>query len=101
MAEIEWTVGSEYGRGDATKILEQIERQVEQQTGESPRRRQVEELEPGSGVVIISFLIEVSSKVVAQAICDALKEQEETEEVNIDVEVSGDGDPEIEINVDK
>lgn len=102
MAEIEWKVDSEnYTREEATEILDQVEKQVEQQTGESLQRWEAEELEPGSGAILISFIIGVSSKVVAQAIYDALKEQEETEDVNFDVDVSGDGDPEIEINIEK
>lgn len=102
MAKIKWKVDSEnYTREDATEVLDQIEKQVEQETGESIQVFEPEELEPASGTVLISFVIGVSSKIIASAIYDALKEQEETEEVDVDVEVSGDGDKEVEITIEK
>lgn len=102
MAEVKWEVDSEnYTREDATEILNQIEEQVERQTGESIQKGEYEELEPRTGAILISIVIGVSSKVVAQAIYDALKEREETDDVDIDVDVSGDPEVDIDINIDE
>lgn len=102
MPEVSWKVDSEKtSREDVDEILNQIEKEVEQQTGESIQVYESEELEPGTGALLIDFLIYASSGAVARAIYDALKGRKETEDLDIDVNVSGNGDTEVEINIDK
>lgn len=102
MPEVKWKVDSEkVSREDTKEILNQIETQVEQQTGESIEILESEELEPAAGVLLLEFFILVGSQITARAIYDTLKGREETEDLDIDVNISGEGDTEVEINIDK
>ena len=101
---VEWKVDNDRTtRDDAKKIVDQITTQVEDQTDEEVVIREGEQLEPGSGAVLITFLIGVSSALTAQAISKALTDLEETEDVSVNVDVDADeeADVDIEISVDE
>lgn len=78
-----WQVeGSSLSKDEAKSIIESLAGQVASETDEEIDYREVRPL-TGPETVIISFVVGVASKVVAQAIYDALTETPETESVRV------------------
>ena len=100
---ITWTVDSdEATHEDAREILDQIEDQVQEKTNSDVDSYGVEQLgEVTAAEILIQFVISTSSIVAAEAIVDALKNQQETEKVDLDVDIDTDGDANVDIEIDK
>ena len=91
-----WEVeGGTLSQDEVESIIESLAGQVASETGEEIDYREVRPL-TGPETVVISFVVGVASKVVAQAIYDALTDTPETESIRVSeglsVTHSGSGD---------